>query len=59
MSQNSLFKRIDIFGIPPHFTIRGRPTFQTNIGSFFILIFVFYLFKFKYSSTLIQKSIQA
>ena len=25
--------QIDIFGVSPLFTIRGRPTFQTKIGS--------------------------
>ncbi len=34
----SFFHQIDIFGIPPLFTIRGRATFQTNIGSFFTII---------------------
>ena len=37
-SQYPLFKQIDIFGISPLFTIRGRPTFQTQIGSFLTLI---------------------
>ena len=32
--ENSLLKIIDIFGIQPLFTIRGKSTFQTNIGSF-------------------------
>ena len=35
------FKQIDIFGILPLFTIRGRPTFQTQIGSFLTIICVF------------------
>ena len=43
----SFFNQIDIFGIPPLFTIRGRSTFQTNIGSFFtiicIMIIIFYI----------------
>ena len=29
----SLFKYIDMFGIPPLFTIRGHQTFQTTMGS--------------------------
>ena len=32
------FSEIDIFGIPPLFTIRGRATFQSQIGSFLTLI---------------------
>ncbi len=32
------FSQIDIFGIPPLFTIRGRATFQSQIGSFLTLI---------------------
>ena len=40
-NQNSCFKKIDIFGIPPLFTIRGRPTFQTQIGSFLTIISIF------------------
>ena len=27
------FQALDIFGVPPLFTIRGRATFQTQIGS--------------------------
>jgi len=34
------FKKIDIFGIPPLFTIRGRTTFQTQIGSFLTILSV-------------------
>jgi len=30
----SCFNQLDIFGIAPLFTIRGRSTFQTHIGSF-------------------------
>ena len=33
-----LFRLIDIFGIPPLFTIRGHQTFQTTIGSVLTLI---------------------
>jgi hypothetical protein len=39
--QYSLFKQIDIFGISPLFTIRGRATFQTQIGSFLTLMCIF------------------
>ena len=49
--QYPCLKQIDIFGIPPLFTIRGRPTFQTHIGSILtiicvttILIYFIYLF---------------
>ncbi len=38
--QYPLFKTIDIFGIPPLFTIRGRATFQTQIGSFLTILSV-------------------
>ena len=34
----SFFNQIDIFGVSPIFTIRGRSTFQTNIGSFLTII---------------------
>ena len=37
----SCFNQLDIFGIPPLFTIRGRSTFQTQIGSFITIICVF------------------
>ena len=37
-NENSFLKSIDIFGIPPLFTIRGRATFQSNIGSFLTII---------------------
>ena len=44
------FKQIDIFGISPLFTIRVRPTFQTQIGSFLtimcILIILVYILIF-------------
>ena len=39
-TQYPLFKQIDIFGISPLFTIRGRGTFQTQIGSFLTIICV-------------------
>ena len=39
-TQYPLFKQIDIFGISPLFTIRGRATFQTQIGSFLTIICV-------------------
>ena len=39
--QNSCFKKIDIFGLPPLFTIRGQATFQTQIGSFLTIISFF------------------
>ena len=35
------FKKIDVFGVLPFFTIRGRTTFQTQIGSTFTIICVF------------------
>ena len=38
--QYPCLKQIDIFGIPPLFTIRGRPTFQTHIGSIITIICV-------------------
>ena len=48
----SLFKYIDMFGIPPLFTIRGHQTFQTSIGSILtilcfliMIIYVSYFFK--------------
>ena len=37
----SCFKRLDIFGAPPLFTIRGKSTFQTLIGSCLSLICIF------------------
>ena len=36
--QYPLFKKLDIFGISPLFTIRGRSTFQTQIGACFTLV---------------------
>ena len=36
--QYPLFKKLDIFGISPLFTIRGRATFQTQIGACLTLI---------------------
>ena len=36
--QNSLFKKLDIFGVPPLFTIRGSSTFRTNTGSSLTII---------------------
>ena len=39
--KNSFFKRFDIFGIHPLFTIRGKTTFQTQIGSFITFICFF------------------
>ncbi len=39
--KNSFFKRFDIFGIHPLFTIRGKSTFQTQIGSFITFICIF------------------
>ena len=39
----SCFKRIDIFGVPPLFTIRGRPTFQTQIGSCLTLLCIAFI----------------
>ncbi len=39
----SCFKRIDIFGVPPLFTIRGRPTFQTQIGSCLTLVCIVFI----------------
>ena len=42
--------QIDIFGVSPLFTIRGRPTFQTKIGSmltiFCIVLIMLYLLFF-------------
>ena len=38
--QYPLFKTIDIFGIPPLFTIRGRATFQSQIGSVLTILSV-------------------
>ena len=35
---SQVFRFIDIFGIPPLFTIRGHQTFQTTIGSTLTLI---------------------
>ena len=40
-NQYPLFKKLDIFGIPPLFTIRGRSTFQTHLGSSLTIICVF------------------
>ena len=40
-SEHSFFNQIDIFGIPPLFTIRGKATFQSQIGSFITIICVF------------------
>ena len=44
------FKSIDIFGILPLFTIRGKSTFQTNIGSLLtiicIIIIIIYIYIF-------------
>jgi len=37
-SEHSFFNQIDIFGIHPLFTIRGKATFQTQIGSFLTII---------------------
>ena len=37
-SEHSFFNQIDIFGIPPLFTIRGKATFQTQIGSFLTIL---------------------
>ncbi len=37
-SEDSFFNQIDIFGIPPLFTIRGKATFQTQIGSFLTIL---------------------
>ncbi len=37
-SEHSFYNQIDIFGIPPLFTIRGKATFQTQIGSFFTIL---------------------
>ena len=47
--QNSLFKKLDIFGVPPLFTIRGSSTFRTNTGSSLtiiccILIIIYFYF---------------
>ena len=39
--QYSCFKRLDIFGVAPLFTIRGRPTFQTQIGSCLTILCIF------------------
>ena len=36
--KNYFFKRIDILRIPPLFTIRGRTTFQSQIGRYLILV---------------------
>ena len=48
----SIFKYLDMFGIPPLFTIRGHQTFQTSIGSILtilcfliMIIYVSYFFK--------------
>ena len=37
----SCLNHIDIFGIPPIFTIRGRSTFQTHTGSILTIICIF------------------
>ena len=37
------FKLIDIFGIPPLFTIRGRSTFQTQIGASLTIICITFI----------------
>ena len=46
----SLLNQIDIFGVSPLFTIRGRPTFQTKIGSlltiFCVVLIMLYLLFF-------------
>ncbi len=46
-SKHLYFRYIDIFGVPPLFTIRGYQTFQTIIGSIFtllcILIMIIYI----------------
>ena len=38
MGKYPFLSRIDIFGIPPLFTIRGRPTFQTQFGSVLTIV---------------------
>ena len=40
----SFFKQIDIFGVSPRFTIRGNPSFQSQIGSFLTIICIFLIF---------------
>ena len=37
----SLIRMIDMFGVPPLFTIRGHQTFQTSIGAILTIICIF------------------
>jgi hypothetical protein len=40
ISCTSLFRKIDMFGVPIKWTIKGKENFQTTDGSIFTLIFV-------------------